>query len=1371
MSIYDKNLETENIEKFHKLNESSQKLLILFGLIYEKISEKDYINILIKCKIHRDYTMRPYATKRVPQIINLFLQKGFLVESIGIKKYEPNKYLKSYLMQKAYSAFNIKSCIKIIQEELPMLSGNRFFEKPASLARCKRDIYFGCFLEDEELFIAGANGFINYFDKTIDDIFDNFITPFNIDLIQNFTLNQVSHIMENQFKSILRNFGSLEFFKESQKKIMINFDLETPPSLFISQYITGEEANAKITGRNSVFWNLKGIKEFDDGKYSESFEHLKKAQTMIRKNTRDKNYYYDSYSGIVYGLLLIQKNDTASLLELDKLIKYSDGKMFEDAMQCLKATSFAKNNKLDSASEILNSIDYNSNMVTFHVYLLVHYWFGFKLNNPKRVQVLADKLKKNKINWFSAEIEIMLSNLTGGKALEHLIPTIEKKFKRKSLLKFIKREEEWERVVNALLELNPDFNKDKKEENETRMAWFYVEDTPYRNEKIYCKEQKLGKSGKWLKGRPIPVRRLETETFNYATRQDKAIIETLENKYQYYYREEKEFNMDKALKLLIAHPLIFDENSHHLEFVKGEPNFEIVEEKSDFTLSFENIHEAGTVAIKETPTRYRVIEYTEEHVKIAEALGGKNKVKIPIEQKEKLTTALKEISKDVNIQSNTTSFNEHLPEKESDSTIHIHILPCGAGFKLSILTRPFSEGPYYNPGEGHSVIVAELDDGNKYLTHRHLKDEKDKYNKILDTVAILRNDNDGSFEWEFEDPADCLEVLSDIDTIREEIFLEWPKGEKLKITQTVSCDNFSMKIKKDRDWFGISGELRISDSKVIKMKELIELSKNARSRFVQIDDGQFLAMTDAFQKRIHEISTIADFDKNSDDAKFHNLASFAMEDIFADFADVEVDDAWKKHVEKIANSANYKPKLPSTLKAELRDYQLDGFKWLARLAKLGIGACLADDMGLGKTVQALAVILQRAKQGPTLIVAPASVCFNWIKECAKFAPTLNTFVFGECDRKKTLKGLKKNDLMVCSYGLLQSEGELLTSKKFATIVLDEAQAIKNRNTKRSKAAMQLQTEFRIVMTGTPIENHLGELWNLFTFINPGLLGTIQSFNEKFASSIVKDDDKETKNALKKMIAPFILRRRKTDVLEELPPKTEITLSVELEEDEKAFYEALRQETVDSIENSDAQAGAKHLKILAELMKLRRACCHPKLVNDKVKFKGSKLALFGQTVDELLDNKHKCLVFSQFVGHLEILKKYLDKKKIKYQYLDGSTPTKKRQQRVDAFQNGEGDLFLISLKAGGTGLNLTAADYVIHMDPWWNPAVEDQASDRAHRIGQERPVTIYRLVTKGTIEEKIVNLHKEKKDLADSLLEGSEKSGKLSTKELLNLIKN
>ncbi len=481
---------------------------------------------------------------------------------------------------------------------------------------------------------------------------------------------------------------------------------------------------------------------------------------------------------------------------------------------------------------------------------------------------------------------------------------------------------------------------------------------------------------------------------------------------------------------------------------------------------------------------------------------------------------------------------------------------------------------------------------------------------------------------------------------------------------------------------------------------------------------------------------------------------------------------WKDEVKKAANAINLKPKLPSTLQAELRPYQLDGFNWLSRLSHWGVGACLADDMGLGKTIQALAIILQRAKDGPQLVIAPASVCLNWIAEAAKFAPTLNTKFFGEGNRKENLKNLKPFDLMLCTYGLLMSEEKNISKIDWTTTVLDEAQSIKNFKAKRTQAAFSLKSDFRLITTGTPVENHLSELWTLFTFLNPGFLGTQSEFAAKFAKPIEQDDDLSAKKALKKMIKPFILRRLKTEVLEDLPEKTEINLSIEMSEEELAFYEALRRNSVNNIEalKEEKGAGAIHLQILAELTKLRRACCHSSLVSKDVNIESSKLQNFIRIVEDLKENNHKALVFSQFTGHLDIIRKVCDERKISYQYLDGSTPTKKRQELVDKFQAGEGDIFLISLKAGGTGLNLTAADFVIHMDPWWNPAVEDQASDRAHRIGQQRPVTVYRFVTKNTVEERIIALHKKKRALADSLLDGTDVTGKMSAKDLLDLLK-
>jgi len=569
--------------------------------------------------------------------------------------------------------------------------------------------------------------------------------------------------------------------------------------------------------------------------------------------------------------------------------------------------------------------------------------------------------------------------------------------------------------------------------------------------------------------------------------------------------------------------------------------------------------------------------------------------------------------------------------------------------------------------------------------------------------------------------------------------LEWPKGEKIRLAHHAGFEQFSMRINKENDWFGVSGELQLENQEVLDMRQLLELmDKEESSRFIEIKDGQFIALTIAFKKKLSAINAF--LDRSSDSMKVHNLAVAAMEDFTDLVADLEVDKEWKKQVNRLKRARKLDAAVPSTFKATLRPYQLEGYQWLQRLAYWGVGACLADDMGLGKTIQALAVL------------------------------TLNPILFGEGNRKETIKALKNHDILITTYGLLHQESKLLSSKKFGTIILDEAQAIKNRSTKRSKAAMNLKGEFKILTTGTPIENHLGELWNLFHFINPGLLGSYDSFQNKYTLAIEKDKDKLAQQHLKKLIQPFILRRRKNEVLEDLPSKTEITLSVELSTAEQAFYEALRQTAVAKIAKEQEEKGHHGMQILAEITRLRQACCHPQLVQQDIPIESSKLQLLEEVVTELVENGHKALIFSQFVGHLKIIETLLQKIKVSYQYLDGQTSLKKREVAINAFQSGEGDVFLISLKAGGVGLNLTAADYVIHTDPWWNPAVEDQASDRAHRIGQKRPVTIYRLVTANTIEEKIVALHAHKRDLADSLLAGTERSGRLSSEALLALIK-
>ncbi|MFT5433555.1 MAG: SNF2 family DNA or RNA helicase, partial [Myxococcota bacterium] len=457
---------------------------------------------------------------------------------------------------------------------------------------------------------------------------------------------------------------------------------------------------------------------------------------------------------------------------------------------------------------------------------------------------------------------------------------------------------------------------------------------------------------------------------------------------------------------------------------------------------------------------------------------------------------------------------------------------------------------------------------------------------------------------------------------------------------------------------------------------------------------------------------------------------------------------------------------PRTLEADLRPYQLDGLQFVARMASLGAGACLADDMGLGKTMQTLGLLLHRTTGGPALVIAPTSVCRGWLEEAWRFAPTLNMHLYGDGDREKMLAEAGPGDVVVCSYGLLQTSGEALSDIEWHTLVLDEAQAIKNRETKRHKAVRSLSADFRLGLTGTPIENSLSDLWSLFAVLNPGLLGGWESFKRRFVGP-VESGDRDASAQLRNLVLPFILRRTKSAVLPDLPARTDITVTVDMSAEETALYEALRRKAVAELASDESSP----IAVLAELTRLRLACCNPRLVvpaGDAAP-ESSKLLAFQEIALRLQTGGHRALVFSQFVKHLSLIREWLDASGVSYQYLDGSTPAAQRGDRVRAFQAGEGDLFLISLKAGGTGLNLTGADYVVHMDPWWNPAVEDQASDRAHRIGQTRPVTVYRLVMRGTVEERIVALHHRKRNLADQLLAGADTAKRLDKAALLALM--
>ena len=458
--------------------------------------------------------------------------------------------------------------------------------------------------------------------------------------------------------------------------------------------------------------------------------------------------------------------------------------------------------------------------------------------------------------------------------------------------------------------------------------------------------------------------------------------------------------------------------------------------------------------------------------------------------------------------------------------------------------------------------------------------------------------------------------------------------------------------------------------------------------------------------------------------------------------------------------------LPEHLAKILREYQHHGYDWMNFLHDHKFHGILADDMGLGKTLQALAYLLDRRNQEgpkPTLVMAPTSVVFNWANEAAKFTPDLKVLVLTGPKRKALYSEIEKHDLIITSYAIFRRDVEVLSQVPWRTVILDEAQNIKNYRSKTALLVKELKAEQRWALTGTPLENRLSELWSIFDFLMPGFLGSYPHFKRKYQQPIENHQSADHLGRLRNRIFPFVMRRMKSEVASELPPKTEVTNFCEMNQDQqKLYHEVLlvcRRQVFAEVEKRGIEKS--QVSILTALLRLRQVCCHPELLGPTFEQKdvsSGKFDAFQDLVTEVLEEGHRILVFSQFVEMLSLLRNWLDESKIAYEYLDGRT--RKREERVKRFNEDSSiPIFLVSLRAGGTGLNLTGADYVIHYDPWWNPAVQDQATDRVHRIGQKRHVFSYKLITKDTVEEKILALQERKRTLAKELLSADSAIGK------------
>ena len=1115
----------------------------------------------------------------------------------------------------------------------------------------------------------------------------------------------------------------------------------------------------------------------------EAIRFIQAAIAEEKAGTRKRNVFPAARAFVLSLLSLLRSNTPANLTMLEQLIRVANRKHIQPYIVDVVASSA----RLE--------IEQHYYAPTSDTALLYSLLYGFlycwtsetELLNRKTLTKLGNRAHVHEFKWVETEcLEIIQEVKTGRNAREPdgRSAAMHADMGTVTLVSLVKPAPEWEYPLKEIERFAYETRSKQKPaadkaapDYQHRMVWdFYTDE--FNDISVTPREQRSNKNGTWSRGRSVALKRLleKMGAMDFLLEQDRAAAATVRQESSGW-RGHKHFYLPVAgLYALAGHPYVFHADGGLVDIVRREPELLVDENAKGMIVARiepheQNAEESGYYARMVGTRRCEVTRFTSGHKRLFNIIPPEG-LTLPAPARARLLEAVSDLATEIRVQGIVSDTTAMVNQVEADPQPWVKLEPKGTGLTVELVVEPAPDtGTYFEPGVGGTTVFANRK-GETVQARRDLKAERAAVEGLISACPMLAPLDGGQRSLTLPEPADCLELLEQVHTGSARCL--WPGGEPFKILARAETAALKLSIKSAADWFRASGQLNIDEGRVLDLRQLFALlDKSPGSRFLELDDGEFVALTTSFRRQLEDLRSLS-VPSGEGSIRLHPMAALALQD-FVEQTRLDAAASWHNQCIKLRDAQAFEPQAPNTLQAELRPYQLEGFRWLSRLSRWGAGACLADDMGLGKTVQTLALLLQRAPDGPALVVAPTSVIANWIDEARRFAPTLNIIPYtgAGVTRAKLLDTLNPFDMVVTTYGVLQVDAAKLAGVEWHSAVLDEAQAIRNPGTKRARAARTLNAHFRLVTTGTPIQNNLIDLYSLFGFINPGMLGSLEQYRRNFALPVEKDADADARARLRRLIAPFVLRRLKSEVLDDLPARTEIILHVEMSADEAALYEALRQRAVEDLESlPDEQVGdGEHkLQILAHLTRLRLACCNPRLVRETNAPTSSKLETFAETLSELLANRHKILVFSQFVKHLKLVEERMVETGVAYQYLDGSTPAKERAKRVAAFQAGQGDVFLISLKAGGVGLNLTAADYVIHMDPWWNPAAEDQASDRAHRIGQTRPVTIYRLVTKSTIEEQIVELHHRKRDLADLLLEGADAPARLNAEELLDLLR-
>ena len=685
------------------------------------------------------------------------------------------------------------------------------------------------------------------------------------------------------------------------------------------------------------------------------------------------------------------------------------------------------------------------------------------------------------------------------------------------------------------------------------------------------------------------------------------------------------------------------------------------------------------------------------------------------------------------------------------------------GMKIQILMQWSSTIPVV-PGEG-PTIISNFDhlDGEGISRDFHVEHQlAHRLMGLLDLDELPTPE-----PWTMIAYTDelCIQFINLLEEVKKTFpfEVEWPlylakELRPYRLAPKIDGGTFNVNVGEKKDWFEIEGWLEIEDGTKISLRELLA-SIRRQQKYLKLPDGRWALLSEHFSRRMAPL--VASTEEVTDEAVLAiNLAALSENEIcqsLLEFPFAEVSKAFWHQLQRFSRQKslqNVDNCVPPGLRASLRPYQIEGFQWLQKRYDWRLGACLADDMGLGKTLQTLAILLHNSHVGPSLVIAPSSLAFNWAAEAQKFCPDLKITLLRDLPSRGLDQTFRAGEVVLASYGLVIRHSENLAKIPWNIMVLDEAQHLKNATTKTAQSVQTIKAQWILALSGTPLENRLSDLWSLFRTVSPGLFGEWDRFRRSFVFPIEKDKSPLATGRLKAKIEPFVLRRMKKDHLHELPMKTEVDLWVDLNEEERRFYEALRDEAILKIQkydpNDQSLQPKRQMAILAALTSLRQASCHRQILDPQWTNGSTKIDLLRERLSELKATHQNALIFSQFTRFLRLIHQDLADNGFKLLYLDGTTSLDDRQRIVEQFQSGKFDALLVSLKAGGTGLNLTQASYVFHMDPWWNPAVENQATDRAHRMGQKQAVTVYKLRSRHTIEEMIHKLHGDKMALIENL---------------------